>query len=269
MITRNFIVTTLAMASLLAACDGNHVVGTYESGTAGTTGASGTTGMAGVTGSAGTTGAAGTGEAIGPLGPTQSWTGYIENNTKPGSDALKLTFATDAAGHAVGTITFGQGTPPPPATDPNVGYPPAYFVTGQPAYDTFSFVAEGYPYAFSGTLDGNRLRFKAPLRQLWTDWCALQTAYPNRTCLPGNDARTDPTQNKCENGNASTNQWTKVDCGKLWLCVSDRPCECEATSCQVSLLGVGESFDVSISGSIARGSVSGNFAGNVNFTKAP
>ena len=133
--------STLALSMALAAacgCDANHVLGTSNGnpGTAGSTmtmgsagssgaqaGSSGSAGAANAAGSPGTAGAAGA--TIGPLGPTQSWTGYIENGMFPsGSDSLKLTFATDANGNAVGTIVFGQGTPPPPAPTRTPTTPP-------------------------------------------------------------------------------------------------------------------------------------------------
>jgi hypothetical protein len=265
MITKNFIVATLAVAALLAAWGGNPMIGTSGSGAAGTTGASGTTGMAGASG------AARTGEPVGPLGRTESWTGYVENfKFKSGSDALKLSFATDDAGHAVGTITFGQGAPPPPATDPNVEYPPSFFAS-KPIAGTIGYIAEGYSYAFTGTREGSRLRFKAPLRQLWSGWCALQTAYPSGTCIPSNETRRDLAQNDCAYHDTSTKQWPAIDCGKLRLCVDVPPCQCDDTSCRVSLkVGGDVSLDVTISGSTARGSIGGPFIdGNVQFTKAP
>jgi hypothetical protein len=40
-----------------------------------------------------------------------------------GSSLIRLEIS-GVAGGTVGTLTFGEGEPPPPATDPNVGYPP-------------------------------------------------------------------------------------------------------------------------------------------------
>ena len=113
------------------------------------------------------------------LDASQSWTGYIENYQFPsGSDLLNITFASDAAGNMVGTVTLGTGTPPPPATDPNVGYPAsveAMLVSGG-ATGIVGYLAEGFAYPIvNGTLTTNRMRFDVNRNDLWQSWCALET----------------------------------------------------------------------------------------------
>jgi hypothetical protein len=294
----------VVLASLLGACDHNHLIGAYDGGApssgsagamggaAGTTGgaagtaggaagtaggAAGTTGGAAGTagGAAGTTGsvatgAAGTSVPVGPLGPPQSWTGYMENHQFPsGSDAMKLTFATDAAGNVVGTMIFGQGTPPPPATDPNLGYPAGeFFGIGF----VRAYVAEGFSYAVTGTLVGNRLRLRVPLDGLWKDWCELQTSYsPPGSCLPATGGEmSGPPTSICQYNDLQTGAKTPVDCGKYSLCVLNRVCACNAAGCRIDPEQTGwVSFDVFLAGSTASGSTGLAGMRNVHFTKDP
>src|SRR5580765_3262633 len=116
-------------------------------------------------------GAAGTSAGVGSA--AESWTGYVEQYSfSSGSAALKLTFSTSAQGVAAGAMLFGQGVPPPPATDPTVGYPPDFVshAAENGALINFSwfYIAEGYAYMFdAGTLEGQRLQFKVNLARLW------------------------------------------------------------------------------------------------------
>jgi hypothetical protein len=204
-----------------------------------------------------------------------SWTGYLENyQFRSGSDALALTFEADAAGVVRGTIVFGKGTPPPPATDPSVGYPSDYFMFAQadlgsgggPAY-----VAEGRPYDLeAGTLVSSRLRFTVPLSQLWAGWCALQTSSDGPSfCGPNSGGGFDPASNNCYLSDPATNKNVPIDCSKWWLCDGAGPCECSGNG-PCSLGGGGSvTFDVSLDGANASGSIVGSFQDhNVHFTKS-
>ena len=295
--------STLALSLALAAaygCDANHVLGTSNGnpgtagsamtlGGAGSSGAAagssgaaaGSSGSAGATNAAGAPGSAGAaGPTIGPLGPTQSWTGYIENATFPsgienatfpsGSDALKLTFATDANGNAVGTIVFGQGTPPPPATDPNAYYPPlAQPLSFANLPSTYRGVTEGFAYPINqSTMTPQRLRVHADLTQLWQSWCALQTPPSDGSgsdgsgrCLPNWAGQWEPGPENttvCQLQNPTTKQWVTVSCGKFVLCalMEPAPCTCGAATCAaaVGVAGV-VSLDIALDGDTGEGSI--------------
>jgi hypothetical protein len=255
---------------------GTGAAGSIAPGSAGT--APSPTGAAG-TSTSGAGGTAGIPVVAGPLGPSESWTGYVENHTFPsGSDVLKLTFATDSKGVAVGTIVFGQGTPPAKATDPNVGYPPDLVSSSQPKGPGVAlgpgvaqqYVAEGFPYPFDdGALAAHRLQFKANLSQLWASWCALQTPPVDGSsgCVPNWGGGEDSTG--CFLQNPQTKANVKVDCGKLFLCMIASPCECGATGCGVTTQNVAiAAFDVFLSGDTASGSVQATFGNNnVHFVK--
>lgn len=196
----------------------------------------------------------------GPPGPSESWTGSVEDYAFPsGSNALKLTFATDDDGHVVGTLVFGQGTPPPPATDPNVGYPPGLPPANASRLNTaYAWVSEGFAYAFDGgTFAAPVLRFDVDLAQLWTGWCALETS-PDGSglCLPDWDGRYS--DNDCALLNPTTQKYESVDCGKVALCQPRSPCNCVGTGpCTVSTNWDHVAVDLIINGNTANGMLNG------------
>ena len=301
---------TVAAAVVLAGCDNQHIVGALDGtggsggvsaagtggsggggtstggmsggapgtgGSAGTAGAGGAGGMGGAAGST-VTGVAGSGQA-GTGGPvTQSWTGYIENFSFPsGSDAIHITFTADASGQLTGTVILGQGTPPPPATDPDVTYPADLFSPGHVTdlgLAASRYISEGFTYTMrDASLVSGRLRFGFTTYELWTGWCALQQPAPGyTTCLPnwssqGPGGTPDMT---CALVNPTTQKTTTVDCGKLSLCLLDTPCACTMSACAVRTDGLVTRFDIAVSGSSGSGSVVGVLPmNNVHFTADP
>jgi hypothetical protein len=255
---RAFLTSLFCFATSVAFlnCGSDKIGGSSGPGTGGS-------GQAGSTDAA-TTGAAGT-----------SWTGYVENFQFPsGSDALALTFSTDAAGGVHGTIVFGKGTSPPPATDPSLGYPSdfsAFAQTNQNGLRDHAYVAEGYSYALDpGTLANSRLRFTVSLHQLWAGWCALQTNSDGPSfCGPNSGGGFDPTTNDCYLSDPATMKNVPIDCSKWWLCDGTGPCDCSGSGpCGVGPFGGSVTFDVSVRGTSASGSIAGSLdSHNVHFTK--
>lgn len=203
---------------------------------------------------------------VGPLGPSSSWTGYIENHRFPsGSDVLKLTFASDPAGLIVGKVTLGMGTAPPPATDPEAAYPPG----SDPRGARGASPVEGFPFSMNGgTLVGRRLRFTLAANELWAGWCALQTpAGSSDRCLP-NWGGMASVGGSCSQKNPETGQTVTVSCAKFFMCGPvDSVCTCAAGTC-TNTSSADVSFDLAITGDLADGSVVGRLGDrNVHFTK--
>lgn len=202
---------------------------------------------------------------LGPLGPAESWTGYVENYQFAfGSDAIKLSLAYDPSGQVAGTVIFGNGTPPPPATDPNVGYPPGF---GSSSF--LVLPTEGFSYSIvTGNLTSNRLRFSVNALEPWAGWCALQPAPTDGSdmCLPNWGGYGGP--DGCWQTSPSGTK-VMVDCGKMKLCISDRVCACSPAGCLANDSPV--AFDVFVANGTASGSVAGGMLGgnNVHFTKDP
>jgi hypothetical protein len=209
---------------------------------------------------------------IGQPGPSQSWTGYVENYQFPsGSDVIRFTVAADSSGQVVGTTFLGNGTPPAPATDPNVGYPPD-FATAE--IYTSGYWVEGFAYSMAnGKLSSGRLRFSAQSNGLWSEWCALQTPVEGSSgCVRNWQTSCNTIAQSCSQTNPADGQSIIVDWGKFQLCgMSSSVCLCSTTACIADLSAGGTlDFDLALSGTDASGSTSGSLGDhNVHFTKDP
>jgi hypothetical protein len=228
-------------------------------------------------GSSMATGTAGSGQDGAIVEPIETWTGYIENKKFPsGSDTVTLSFSSGPDGHLTGTVTLGNGTPPPPATNPDVGYPPGYWPQQAVPSGLPTYVAEGYTYPIhDGTVSGRRMQFAINLIDLWQGWCALQMPPPGSyLCMATKGGSVSADRTTCENSNPVTGANESVDCGKFALCVLEMVCRCNnpssATQCTPMDGGVPIRFDVSVDGNLADGSVDGAFGvRNAHFTKDP
>jgi hypothetical protein len=277
----------LVVALLLGACSGSHVLGVVNpdaqlpSGTGGTNGgAGGTNGGAlactplyanGAGGSPAPNMNANTGSASAmppppeSLGAAQRWTGYIEGRTyASGSESIKVTMASDSSGNLAGTVVFGEGPPPAPPTDANVGYPSS---------SSNTWPAEGFVYQLHGAkLTAQHLTFHVALRQLWSSWCALQTPIGpgEESCAPAGTF-TDTSDGGCTFRSSCGGQL--LDCQKVLLC--NRFCYCPGGTCKV-FLDLGPNyplddmfFDLFLTGDAANGTAAGYGLGSspTHFTK--
>jgi len=257
-----------------AGCDNSHLLGAVDGG-AGTGGTQGPSPDA-MTPEGGATDVPTSGQDGSIV--AESWTGYIENYMFPsGSDAVHISFVTDGAGQVSGFISLGNGTPPPPPTDPNVGYPADLL---QQAFDVTSasrsYVAEGFAYSMhAGTFIGGRLRFRQEGGDVWRDWCAIQTpAGTSGRCLPNAGFMISGDHMSCGLYDSATQQYTPVDCGKLALCGGlGSVCRCDTQACTLDEnAGSGRTtFDITFDGLRASGSTSGQLGDdrNVHLTKDP
>jgi hypothetical protein len=256
------IVAAFFVGGMLAGgCSSSHLLG--DLGIAGQGGADGLGGQAGRSAPVGVD--AGYPGDVSPLGASETWTGYLENYQFPsGSDAVKLSFATDPSGVVVGTVTFGAGSPPPPATDPDAAYPPG---ASQLSPVT---IAEGFPYTMArGTLEASRLRFTIWETEVWSGWCALQPPFPGSpSCLPIPGMYSYNTDGTCSYQAASSSHPTAVDCTKMALCNAG-VCACTDGGCAASVYGSIE-FDMALSVNGADGSITGQIGDhNIRLTQSP
>jgi hypothetical protein len=184
-----------------------------------------------------------------------SWKGYVENfQFSDQSDAV-LVVITSSAG--AGEVTFGSAAAPPPAIDPNVGYPPGARFTGQSPLRAYP----GFAYTITNVAhDGQRLQFDVATNQLWKRWCELQTPIPDEhnagaySCV--NNWPTSFSET-CSQMDPMTQMSVPIDCGKLFLCQGGGVCRCDAQGCAVILDGNLLHFDMMIAAPKADGSVRG------------
>jgi hypothetical protein len=187
---------------------------------------------------------------------------------------IRFTSTVDSSGQVTVTVFLGNAPPPPPATDPNVAYPPV--VSGLMLVPS-SYWSEGLAYSMtSGTFQPQRFRFAINNLQLWSRWCALQTPLDDSgLCLPPTwggliaGGGTDP---QCYLTNPANGQNTFLDCGRWSLCTKYDVCLCSTTACVYDPnSGTTASFDLAINGPLADGSVVGLISdrANVHFIRDP
>jgi len=158
------------------------------------------------------------------------WDGYTEaHEFVPGSDRVRVKINGDGQG----TLVLGESQTYPPATDPNVGYPPG-------ENDMFGFLKQsmfrpGMEYPLHGVkVESKRIRFTVSLNDFYKSWCELQTPVatndPNVYFCGPNNGYSMNDQGMCFDGLTQA----PIDCGKAALCMGPLTCVCTATSCTSS-----------------------------------
>lgn len=186
------------------------------------------------------------------------WVGTLQSGSLPsGSDQVVLEIEAANIGEpVVATLVFGDGSPPSEPTDPEIGWPAGV----DPQLDAVP-VADGYFYpSLDGTRTGNTLRVDIAITELWSGWCALQTAYPvgggspEAQCLPNRPW--DATPFMCTIEGDADNPELSVDCLKLSLCRRTQVCTCTTTGgCMPSATGLTLEVEVEIDGNEAFGTL--------------
>jgi hypothetical protein len=255
---------TLTAAALAAACSSTSTpIGDYTP-----AGASGSqTGAAGASAPAAT----GTGGQTNYVpSPTQiltdppfdnpsgvaDWVGYFENlQFMSGSDAIKLHFGVDAAGHTTLSVVLGMGPPPPPPTDPFQGWPDPVFDKANGQIAAFGYPStpiEGFTYsAHEVTWQGSRLKFTLVMSEPWAPWCALQPSFmlgPNWwSCNAGTGSASQG--DTCVYTDNPTARCTSAH---LFMCLQNI-CACNATGCGADV-NTRTPYDITFYGEHADGS---------------
>jgi hypothetical protein len=264
------------VAAVLAGCGGSTASspdqGAAGSGGSGSMGSGGNQAMAGG-GNATPDASDGPGDAP-SMGLVGTWKGYVENfKFKDDTDAVLLVITSEAgAGH----ITFGNSPAPPPATDPNVGYPPDVKSAGPGGMPPFTGPYAGFAFTLvDPTYANDRLQFTIAVNELYAHWCELQTPILDEANAGGmyfcahNWGFRGGGPTACSQPDPSTMMDVPIDCEKLRLCQPGGACACTAQSCTVSLFYAVLHFDMTVAGSKANGSAQGldQELHNVHFTK--
>ena len=252
MIKMSFAFTALQLGLMAACASPNPInVGSHDGGYAG---AGGSAGRGGGGPAPDDTEACRNGAQLPIVGV---WEGYIENfKFASGSDSIRVAVTSATAAQTCGKVTLGKGTPPPPPTDPDIGYPPGY-PTKTPETNFAFFTidrTEGFPLSISaGTADATRFRFGADWHELWQSWCALQppvqVADNLFVCLGASGGGIDELGCTAVVGDREF----RLDCGRYHLC-TNLMCTCTMTSCRVERTSRW-TFDLRVTGDQASGSV--------------
>jgi hypothetical protein len=183
------------------------------------------------------------------------WNGTLENaQLSNGSNRMTMTLSVGTDGVATGTVLLGDGALLSPPSDPNVGYPPGAL---SPNYSIQLGFFEGFPYTMlDGRLNRSKLTFGLADAELWAQWCTLQKSI---------SAFRDPDGGviyHCS-GTGSDSDLTYVT-----LCQS-LACDCSATACRGAQVAPNLTFDLTISGATADGTISGELGDHqVHFVRA-
>lgn len=168
-----------------------------------------------------------------------SWVGYAETyQFMDGSDEVRISL--DPQGN--GTLEIGDTAALPPATDPDVVYPPNALGTLSLAIPAL-FAGISYQVQ-TATVASARIQLQVNPWQVESDWCALQTPYAVQgtdapyKCLPSGviPPANAPPYNSCwvNNGTADV----QVDCKKAITC-SGSVCSCTSSGCSAHEAPVG------------------------------
>ena len=205
-----------------------------------------------------------------PLPRGDDWQGYVESyHFRSGSDHVRIVFETATGdGARTGVVVFGDGTAPPRATDPTVGYPPAFDLM-----NAASLIVEGFRYPIvDGRVTGSRVQLTVNLAAVWSDWCALQTPVAQDTtgelfgCLPNAATSTDA-DGGCSYTDPMSQSHVAVDCTRLYLCRTAHVCECDSAACRSGSMAGQVAFDFQISGDRGDGTAMLDLSRNVHLMR--
>lgn len=250
-------------------------VGPLATGTGGSSG-TGSTGSAGSQGTGGTANVADASpDAVDGSGGASldglqgSWKGYVENfQFSDQSDAVLVEFGSGAgpANH----VRFGNASPPPPVTSPNLGYPPGVAFSGGPGRPALMGPYPGFAFTLTNvTYDRQRLQFDVATNELWKEWCGLQIPIldeinPDGSYYCVHNWGFTAGGTACSQVDPMTQMSVPIDCGKLALCQpAGGVCVCNAQGC-VANLNADLHFDMMIAPPKVDGSVRGLDSGSHN-----
>jgi hypothetical protein len=177
---------------------------------------------------------------------------------------IRLDIGEVASSSYAGTISFGcvdptscsePVGPPPPASDPEAGYPPDLDADAQNLLRTTPLRGTPYRMLDARAADG-RLSFSFSNNDLWRDWCALQTPYPNDAsgrseyaCVPEPET-CDVVYERVSSVSVSP---TEIGGKQLLCCAGAGVCQCSAEQCNANLQGAVHSLDLTIDGDAMTG----------------
>jgi hypothetical protein len=186
----------------------------------------------------------------------QVWEGTtLDFFFNPQDDRYRIEFdGTDANGRLCGTVTYiGAGQPaPPPATDPDAGYPPSLDFT----MAHVKSVQPGVTYSIIQGAEADAVRhFRIAPNELWKDWCALQTPVPNAgsySCIGGDGGwSSDGVTCTITNPDGTQEHYPQAKCE---LCSFPGVCACDSEHC-VAADGDSLLFDLKLNGPQMTGTI--------------
>lgn len=185
-----------------------------------------------------------------------TWQGQVEDFYLQRLKSLTLVINGASSQGMCGSLKWGDGEPPPPATDPSAAYPSPNIYDlmgygGQPGYTPL----DGFTYTIAkGAVRDQAVRFSIGTWELWQSWCELQTSYRYNggwNCVPESDMGyswgPDP-NGTCVIGNRNFSNFT------CFVCLAN-VCACDEQSCRAA--GSDGNFEIALTLSEDRTVLSG------------
>jgi hypothetical protein len=179
---------------------------------------------------------------------TGHWQGYAEaHEFTPGSDRMLLNIDKSGEGYAL----FGEGTAPPPATNPDVAYPEGLSLMELVTQKNRFLGGVRYPL-HDVIVEDRRIRFSVSWNDLYQDWCRLQEPVLRLETGSGEPqygfyaySSMVQTGEQCFNIDRAGAMRIPVDCGRFQLDI-ERVCQCNAASCASNADEGRVSFDAAL-----------------------
>ncbi len=199
------------------------------------------------------------------------WEGRMPaiSNLLPDDTPVRVTIGGTLETGPCGNVVYGEGSTPPPATDPEARYPSAEFDYPGPLFigpesDGFGGGPSqwgpmpGNPYSIlEASTESSRVQFKTALNELWKGWCVLQTPLEagvpdtNYACAY-NGGRMG--SDVCFHNNPKTGLGEPIGCFKFSACQGNLICTCNANECAANE-GYSTDFDLQFAGDQAYGTL--------------
>ena len=169
-----------------------------------------------------------------------TWEGNILDFDFEPEEALDLELSEDTSGIITGTLTWGEGAPPPAPQGADIPYPPGYWEQQRKMIPYMAAPAPWPGFAYTivrGAACDTTFRFGVSTSELWQDWCALQTpiysaGFGWACTLLGDGGSSDGTNCTVEPQDGSA--WVTYP---LWKCEAcgtfggSGVCACDQNSC--------------------------------------
>lgn len=160
-----------------------------------------------------------------------TWKGELEDFFLQPVTTLTVVINGASSHGMCGTVTWGEGEPLPPATDPDAAYPSSAYFDGYAGSPAILPPVQAYPYSIAqGAARDKTVRFATGMFDPWRSWCDLQTSYPAQSdsyqCIP--DSPQYATNYDTETCSVGSQSYSLFRC---YACALSHICRCDAFGC--------------------------------------
>jgi hypothetical protein len=162
-----------------------------------------------------------------------TWEGQVEDFYLKPVQTLRVVINGASAHGICGSVTWGDGEAPAPATDPDAPYPSAEFWQAGLGL-VASVPVEGFAYGIDeGAVRAHTVRFSTQVNEPWRSWCEIQTSYSSSlgySCMPFADQGVTTTSDPngvCETGGQTFTAFKCYGCERVF----GGFCACDAGGC--------------------------------------